>query len=372
MPTRVRTRFGGVTERYYRNNNTGLVILSPSQETFDSCQDEVTPGQNQPLRIKKVQQSGGVLNREGIGGFSHTHRNYRLDAYASANSSFFNNLWQGITGEPTLGTMATRLLAMTNPSRPIVDLPLLLIETLKDLPSLLRVEGNTLIQRAASLNLNYQFGIAPLVSDLGKLLDFTQQVALRTQELKALHKGGLRRKRTLWQASAPITLSSAHQSANAYIYGTHFVTQTGYYWGTVKWYPTTTPPATEGDMLSLARRAVLGLTIDFSTAWNLIPWSWLVDWCSNTGQYLIAHRNIVGAVPKYINIMRQRKVEATCRYTPAYSDVSDHQCSVVWKMRDRATPSLSAHLPFLSLRQLSILGSIGVLRRVPRSSIGGG
>jgi hypothetical protein len=287
-----------------------------------------------------------------------------------------NNPIAPISGSPTDGEAATRLLELTNPSRPVVSIPNFMYE-LREFPRLLRLEGDTLLKRGASANLNYQFGWRPLIGDLTNLLSFTDHVSKREKELQGLFSSGLRRKRQLFRGSG---VATDYKSVNSWLLrldAQMSATSTEKVWGYVEWFPTgSTRPQTADDMRALARQAVLGLTLDLSTAWEAIPWSWLVDWCSNVGSYLAANRNIVGASHGPVYIMRERRGESIWTLSTAgdYNLIPEELAKNyrlkrqrIQKSRVRSVPSISAQLPWLSLRQMSILGSIGVTRRVGQS-----
>jgi len=257
-------------------------------------------------------------------------------------------------------------LARTNPSRPVVDIPVFIGE-LGDLPRLVQRAGGGLIRELASANLSYQFGIKPLVSDLTAMLDFVDHVDKRMTELRALQESGLRRKRNLASGSANATVASdPTNTAPIWVNVDCRIRRTTLVktWGFVRWFPTGDFPATDRALLKLARRSVMGLTIDGSTAWELIPFSWLADWFSNTGDLLKANRNIVPCTHGPVNIMRRSYTEH--RYS-VISDTTgryDRQWTIHRETKSRvvATATLQAHMPLLSLRQLSILGSLIVLR----------
>lgn len=280
---------------------------------------------------------------------------------------------------PSNGEVATMVMAATNPSRPVVDLPIAVAE-LKDLPELIRDSGERFIRnarrqrpgrataaRAAGANLKYQFGIAPLASDLAKLTTFQSFVSKRVDRLKKLRDRGLR---STIQIGSYSNEKREYVSLNSFGVGwgeeIHFTT-TQKVWGHIRWFPDGNHqmPSTDEEMRRLAINATLGLTFDASTAWNLIPWSWLVDWFSNVGDYFSAHRNIVPASCSPVQVMRETKVS---NYGPSklYWD-GQLNTGVHYKrhMKSRrlSNATLSARLPFLSARQLSILGSLAVLKR---------
>jgi hypothetical protein len=241
-----------------------------------------------------------------------------------------------------------------------VDLPTAVFE-LKDLPSLFKNQGDTLIKKGAGLNLKYQFGIKPLISDLKSLLLFQHHVAHREKELRNLQESGLRRKVVVFSGSAS---SQKNRLINSSLYSKYAeLTRTTQVkkWGFVEYKPSSYP-VTDAQLRRLAMRAVLGLTIDFSTAWNVIPWSWLVDWCSNVGDFLIANRNLVPCTHGQVLVMEHKKTEVTARDAGGHHKMTPWKCVRETKTRKPVSASLSAQLPFLSGRQLSILGSIKALR----------
>jgi hypothetical protein len=264
--------------------------------------------------------------------------------------------------------MALDLIERTNPSRPEVDLPVAIVE-LKDIPSLLQSEGRNYVRMAAAKNLQFQFAIRPFVNDVVKLIYFADLVAQREKELKKLHDDGLNRKRLLWSGIATETVDTIVQSGDGVTvhYDLNYATLKKIY-GFVKWIPNDTP-LMKGDLRKTARKAALGLTVDFSTAYELMPWSWLVDWSFNLGGLLSAYRNVAGASHGPVQIMEETETSIfglptnlnVQRYSPFTAKLTDKT------RRTEYTFFPDVQLPILNTRQLSILGSIGVSRRVPRS-----
>jgi hypothetical protein len=323
--------------------------------------DNVLPGDGHKLDIQKHTYSSSPgfsadfgNNRMALNYCPTYFQNFRTPAHEAA--------W---TGRPTDAMLATKLLAMTNPSRPVVDLPVFFGE-LGDLPNLVQKMGKGLLRKIAKGNIRYQFGIRPLVNDLTSMLNFADHTAKRFKELQTLQERGLSRTRVLWhntaQGSSRITTNSSptwlfirHQRTSV----TEQITR-----GHVKWFPASGNfPKSSDELLALARRAVLGLTVDGATAWELIPFSWLADYFSNIGTSLMAKRNMVNAshtTPLLMDSTRTNSlfvpVSGTHGAVPSVSDVLET------KNRRTVAASLSAHLPVLSAQQLSILGSLVILR----------
>jgi hypothetical protein len=362
-----RTRVRRVSAGIGKIGNDPSPTLVDNLARYDSITDLVAKGDGFDLDIRHISVTGCVVaDHKSPGSITGVrYRNVQPEFVRNWYSSLYSH--GNVTGRPTNAQLAADLLAKTNPSRPVVDLPIAVYE-LREIPDLLRKEGGNWLQKLASLNLKYHFGIKPLINDLFSLLSFSDEVNKRQKELDALYKSGLRRKRRLWKDAFPYTkvttVNSTHKfNIDAY---SDCVTASDI-WGFVEWFPNDIQMM-KGDRRALARKAVLGMTIDFATAWEAMPWSWLIDWCSNVGDILIANRNIVGAGHGPVRIMETINTSANCRFP------LDPYCSDgTWRneTKTRRTVShvpISAQLPILSLRQLSILGSIGVTRRVPRSS----
>jgi hypothetical protein len=285
---------------------------------------------------------------------------YMDDGFASIIHAF-------IPGQPI--SPATLLYAKSNPSRPVVDLPVFIAE-LRELPQIVKFAAEKGIHRkTAGGILSYQFGISPLVGDLKKLLDFNAHFSKRSDEIHRLHsRSGLKRRVKLWDGSVSSTLK-AQVIAGPYlarnVYADIFRQTKREIWGTIRWLPTSLPPTSESKYAALARRAVLGLTVDFNTAWQLMPWSWLIDWFSSSGDYIIANRNLVGAKAQNACVMTRDETVWAFTRSPSLMAWEGGDAIVRYTTKRRqvnVVPSLVADLPFLDGRKLSILGSLAVLR----------
>lgn len=353
-----------------RKYNLQGVLLSEVQAlaSSDTITDYVASGDGHFLDISHLAVYGLRLNYQTTGSISgRKWVNWHLDRCRNPDDSMYGHLT--VPDQPSDAMLAADLLAKTNPSRPVVDLPIAIYE-LREIPELLREEGNKIMRGLAAGHLAVEFGIKPLVNDLTNLLNFSDEVEKRQRELERLHAGGLRRKRDLWSNSVtggPFDIIAQSGDKITVHLDVHKATQRKV-WGFVVWKPDN-PKLSKGDMRAIARKAVLGLTIDFATAWNAIPWSWLVDWCSNVGDILIAKRNIVGASPGPVQLMTQTTTTADAKQSNAGQAVTPGGWREVRKQRRLVVNvPVDVQLPILNARQLSILGSIGVTRRVPRSS----
>lgn len=275
-------------------------------------------------------------------------------------------------------TAATRAIARSNPSRPGLS-PLELLQDIKDLPGQLRDLGRLIntpkhklinAKEVANQNLALQFGWLPLVSDVKALLSFHSSVNKRAEELHRLYgRGGLRRRITIHRASSTSELNQAIGQ-----FGSHFVTVKGDListidqWGVVRWLPSVLPPwsQTEDGINKQARKLVEGLTFEGLRhgLWNVIPWSWLVDWFSNVGDYVDTYSGTCPAYASQCNIMKHRVTYSTYTRTDSYTGITGGNGVVYRETKERflGTPGLTANLPFISANQLSILGSLFIQR----------
>jgi hypothetical protein len=377
MPGRTRSRSSSSNweQEIYGSFSSGFQI-----DTTENCQDYYGPpfGEN-ALTLIKDQKSGGCLNGSFSGRYYSNRATYIRDTavkYPPASAY----------GTEKISDFATLAASRTNPSRPEIGLPQFIGE-LRDFPRMIQHAGRFLNGRAfkhgqnwlsaakevASENLAIQFGWAPLVSDLVKMVEFTESVEKRTKELNRLHSGsGLKRRIELGTTTVQDTVYSNAWSAhgvyllNVPVHRTTSVKN----WAVIKWQPayeTRFQKAAPDDV----KRLILGLTPGniAPTAWELLPWSWLVDYFTNFGNFISLTNNAVGAQclggtimtqGTYTNEWEKREVAGGAINMNAGSRVR------VSKLRRAFTPfdfsPISATFPILSGKQLSILSSLAVTR----------
>ena len=275
---------------------------------------------------------------------------------------------------PSIGALAATTCARTNPSRPSVLLPAFIFE-LRELPDLVRRLGRGALRGAADVNLRYQFGIRPFLSDLKKLLHFQASVERRVSEVMGLRKnGGSRSHYTISHDVASRTEArTLIQSSPVSLYRQSTVTTTRRIWGSARWIPTEfTRQVDSRELAAYTRRAVMGLTASQVSLnlWEALPWSWLVDWFTNTGDLLTGSNNSVAtaAGPCCIMISTETEDRGLITSDPLSGGRRlelSNQTDVIKvgsKMRYLAYPAFTASLPLLTGRQLSILGSLAAMR----------
>jgi hypothetical protein len=299
------------------------------------------------------------------------------------------------------GVVATRTKALSNPSRAYVSIPNFLFE-LKDLPGMIRDIGKLkLIGRrarslphwqrgkpltakdAANLQLSYQMGWQPLISDLRRMLDFQQKVDRRINDLENLfvRNRGLRRvvgkeraesaRRRgapgMWKSTVNTSSTSTVESNLGIILSCRVEKTTSMEkWGSVRWTSTALPGTrySNRQLRILARSLVFGLNHNPKALWDAIPWSWLVDWFTNVGDFLEANTNVIPVQCSNVCVMTHTRTEEVWSRTNFELEVHGGYGTKILETKKRSlnAGTLSATFPFISGRQFSILGALAIQR----------
>jgi hypothetical protein len=290
------------------------------------------------------------------------------------------NHWGGLTGID-LNNLAWSILAGTNPSVPHVSVPTIIGE-LKDLPSLVKVRGDGFLRKVAQSHLSWRWAVRPMLSDLRKLCNFARAFDNRLAELYSLRDGRVMKRRChLGRSEAIIGAETNHwyhAGFGVLLQGPlhhHLVKEV---WGTAQWKlapDAMLPQMGFGPLKSLANRLNYGITSHeaLATAWELTPWSWLIDWFSNIGDVIAATNNSLDLHWQKICVMRRmfRNIDAKVDRsisTPWITLDSDY---VLWyerKERYPCTPVLPFPFPTLPIidgGKMSILASLAALRLLP-------
>lgn len=340
-------------------NTDGGPTVNRAAET---CVDISPSGGGGPLTVVRDYFDGGVINMPLTNYFAGYFHNYTCDFLTGGSWKQFH---LGVDS-PTDTDIANQVQKGSNPSRPWVDMVAGIAQLPQGVKTIRDTLGDFFGKKSAQTYLKYKFDIAPTVSDLLKILLFQGKVDDRIKELNRLKERGLRRTIIVGEYENTKVENYPVQSSNRFI-SVPLTTHTSERcWGYITWTPGSDFPTNADDMRQLAVRATYGITIDASTAWELIPWSWLMDWCSSFGDYFAATRNIVPASPSAVLAMRETRTRASfagyndpsigLTMSPGYA-VSER------KLRTVKSPSIEAHVPLLTAEHASILGAIGVLRR---------
>jgi hypothetical protein len=280
------------------------------------------------------------------------------------------------TDLPSLWSYGSTAIARSIPDIPDFSLPRFIGELREGLPKipLRQFAKEKKLRSVGGEYLNYQFGIMPTVSDLEKL--FQLLLSPRAQKVierqldhefrvrKVIDKGTVSTTTDLSSSSEANTLTLTWRSNTKLIRK-----QTTSYrvWSSCsfKYFQVNRLQQLIND---LERQLGLGLQPTALDAWNLVPWSWFVDWFTNlddvitnlsylgkNGLYM-HHGYVMGS---YEDVTEERQ---TCNYMGKPVETIG-RTSYKRKYRVKACPfgfglSWKDFTPF----QLSILGALGTSR----------
>jgi hypothetical protein len=297
-----------------------------------------------------------------------------------------------------LNTMTWQALAKSNPSAPTVSVPTFLAE-LKDLPGLyrylrqlptdlrrfyhlvtlvptaIRYWGSNLIRQVARGYITWRWALRPMLSDLRTMFDFMSSVDKRMKQLERLKKtGSLRTRVSLGQEMISEADASVFLHTNLDTWKALRMTRTTRKtWFCCRWSTTgfTSIPTDYNARLWLARRLTYGITSyeALATLWEILPWSWFVDWFIGIGTMIEANNNVLNLVQTGSCIMSTRESETSWPVTQkgTWSTLSGTPYAL-WTIKERwsSTPSLPLAPTldsFLKWDRWSILTSLYVLNR---------
>jgi len=242
-------------------------------------------------------------------------------------SSFWGESWPTVP-TPPLSSLATASLAQSNPNLSDFSLPNMVFE-LRELPGLVKQFGDVAIsfirknvsaKTFASANLALQFGVSPMVQDAMKLSSLTNSVNNRLQTMQNLRKyGRINKKKRLGVYKRDGTYWKVFESNRTWIAGSISFASTAEIWGISEWMinPSQKSPlftdnsslirefadavnlggSNANDRINAYRAATGTLRYSISDLWNIIPWSWAVDYFANIGQLADANDNSLGLIP---------------------------------------------------------------------------
>lgn len=275
----------------------------------------------------------------------------------------------------TLLSPTDALLAKIHPLAKQVDIPSFLIETFKDLPSLVLLRGNTLLGTVGNVNLSYQFGWKPTIADLKDLLRLGESVQKRIRTLDAMRSDGITTRGILEQHTDSQSSSVEFAIDQQIFYGSVSKTTSLKRWGCVNY----AIPADYAESLLhmdadekqwYAIQTLTGLYWNNPAAlWELIPWSWLVDWFANVQQKLERFRPGMELIPQRYAIMTETKTDfsftATGSEYPQGLNLSALSFSGIRTTKQRVVsnetenlPSVPDAWPYLDERRIGIIGSL--------------
>jgi hypothetical protein len=267
------------------------------------------------------------------------------------------------------------LLARTNPNTPVVDVAASVTETLKDLPSLIESRGRQLLDAGGGEFLKYQFGWKPLISDLRDMIDFGAKTSGKLATLQRLIRGAYTIKSRIENVSETdrntysIDLGPEFGSDERYVLVDITRETKLERWGCVTYI---LPPevAQKFAGYSADKKWWEALKLAYSvspfsaaTLWELIPWSWCVDWFIPITDVIYGYyNNKIPVIPFNVNVMTT--TTTTFSSWKVYSDwiKVDPQFTIKRETKrrqvsapDGTLPAIDPGRPMLSAHRLQII-----------------
>lgn len=281
------------------------------------------------------------------------------------------------------------------PGKPGADLSVFIGE-LRDIPRMFQLRLRK-FKDLGNLYLNYQFGWRPFLRDIRKFIDTTQKLAktlqyFRNNNGKPVRRGGIVhleetsvKSDVVGSCADPpptgltyyhykLPLPSPRYQKVTYNYQKVWFDAVFQFW---------IPDIDSPEWISRVRRRLYGLNVSPSVVWELIPWSWLIDWFTNIGDImsnLSSSDSADNLVARYAYLMThtiQRVTYATTAPVVFYKKRygingpgdtwTPHILPwyIQWERKQRVAASpygFSLSWPDFTLRQLAILAALAITR----------
>lgn len=377
MPGRVRSRVRGTVSggsyTFYSSTYHGVSGTSD----YEYCSDSTQPApfvadQTLYLYRKTVKDvlrlSGPIRYPSENSSIVGTYSGYNLQN---------RSLYQYVPEGPPIdwAYYKTKALANIDPGKPKVDLPLFVFE-LKDFPRMLRNAGQVLLSRpakrgqtgtqhAADTYLNASFGWAPLISDLLGLLDLQKSIDDRMRYFANLEAGSTIQRslgrEILSDSTTANSVVVSHGFYNGYAADKRVIVARDV-WFTANGKLKDPLPPLGDPRLRLATNTILGLTAQPERLWDFIPWTWLIDYFVNTGDYIKARGGMTRFSTTRMCIMCHTRVVDTLVNVRCKGGVSATSSTLIGEWKERAvysnpTPTLT-YKPFLTGQQIANIGAL--------------
>lgn len=298
---------------------------------FGSVKRTVDKNNSVYLRGKPVSQSrwkdvGGPFLSEEIGVTKPTHVKFETPMYSSlyghqhyANtyvhptkdfSTWSNSILNGSLSfasgmhpsDATIMAHGTTGIARTIPTKPEMSLSTAIGELKDGIPSMIgsQLKRDRNLSSLGSEYLNYQFGIVPTVNDVTDVIRITKDYEKIIRQYRRDQGRVVRRRITLVDTEES-TVTHDKSKVYAYSGGGKYPTQYSLAqpdgveirksYKTKIWfsgaYAIAYPKDTDGLLQEISEfNRAYGVIPNAELAWNLLPWSWLVDWFSNLGDIM--------------------------------------------------------------------------------------
>lgn len=291
------------------------------------------------------------------------------------------------SSENEITTLGATAISRCSPTASSVELSTAIGELMKEgLPSIMghtTWQERTLAARnAGSEYLNVQFGWLPLVNDVTK---FGETVVNSDSILKQYDTDRgkvVRRRYSFPDVTESVEYYLGLQYPDGYTIGRPSdqrgkwsvkITSTKRRWFSGAFtYGVPLGMTSKATSASLAEKAdkLLGISLTPDVLWNLSPWSWAIDWFTNTGDVLSTASDMAsqGLVMQYGYLMEETHHKAVysltgCRVMDSFVSVPDASLEVITKSRTAANPfGFGITWDGLSTTQVAILAALGISR----------
>lgn len=351
-----------------------------------------------PFLTRKIEQHSPIPAtydlRRPMGGAEHTRSNVfvlprtplKAGVFSTGGDhSVFTTRYD--SSDSQLRAFGTQAIARCSPVSPLASAATSLGELMREgLPSVVGLQAAKKpgAKGAAGEYLNWQFGIAPVISDFKDLAKSIQHQDKLLRQLRR-DSGKLVRRRYKFDIAPELVSQTETPGATAYVGASNLWYSVPQGKGTlVREVKKTTRRWFEGAFTyhladaegfsKVARWAqeaerLYGLTPDVADVWNLLPWSWLSDWALNTGDVLqnVSSASQFGLVMPYGYMMETTIVEYS--YTLSGLTIPWAPKTVKLRYTDTVKKRIQAS-PFgfgvtwdgLSVSQATILAALGITR----------
>lgn len=272
--------------------------------------------------------------------------------------------------------------------------------SLQSYPRYLFDRLRSFLSLSGSEYLNYQFGWRPFVKDLKDMYYVWRYLDKLIAQIRRDNGRNIRRSTTLYSdTSTSQTTPTSYNFAYALVYnappnwhgGSSLVVQTEKVEERI-WYSSSMrywiPDTTSSLWTAQAKAALFGVLPTPSVLYELLPWSWLIDWFSNVGDVVanVSPNAVDNLVLNYHFVMRswKRTLESTSfsnhtgqvelnqsnigpqvlkKWDPAYAAFRSREILEVKARVGGGSPYLpGVQLSGLTAYQLSILAALGISR----------
>ena len=291
-----------------------------------------------------------------------------------------------------LGATAISEVAPTNPN---AEAATMLGEAVKDgfpaVPGIRTWKSRTLaLRNIGDEFLNVEFGWLPLVSDVTGVSSSIRNAHTVLQQYERDSGRNVRREFAFpVEHSERVIMTSGAPTAHPFG-ATGWPVCQGYMQGTdielkieessKKWFSGcftyTTPPRTDSrgklEYANDQAHHLLGTHLTPDVLWELTPWSWAIDWFSNTGDVISNFTNFAlqGLVMRYGYMMHEKRTVITATFAPpSGSEWNVHRScppqtyEICSKVRGEASPfGFGVSWEGLSPTQLAITAALGITR----------